>query len=371
MSDGATTSAPARACESAALARSGRVASLSTSPSRMTPQCPWEVNSSRQTSVITRRSGRASLSRRIVSCTAAASSQASLPVSSLCWGSPKRMTAGTPSGPQLPCLGDGGVRRQALDAGERRNRLAQILAVPHEERSDEAIGRQARLAHQGAGGRGAAQAPQTSRRGIRASSADYCPRGAVASRPSKAAAAGKRGSEVVQMLETRLRLERAARGRSEDDGRRLAQPLRGRFGAAREEPRRRRGGSGAERGERPLEDLPVEPGVGGDGDFAVHVETCHPGAAGDEALRGAGWPHPRRRAAGRGVHRGRPGDGRESPRRTRRRRSPDARRARGDWLPSRLRPRRPARRPAELARASRTPSSVNRRSTVVTLVNTT
>ena len=53
MSEGATTSAPARACETATRASSGSVASLSTSPSRMTPQWPWDVYSSRQTSVIT------------------------------------------------------------------------------------------------------------------------------------------------------------------------------------------------------------------------------------------------------------------------------------------------------------------------------
>ena len=97
MSEGATTSEPARACETAAFVSSGSVASLSTSPSRMTPQWPCDVYSSRQTSVITRSSGTSLLKRRTVSCTAPPSSQASLPVSSFFSGMPNRMTAGMPA----------------------------------------------------------------------------------------------------------------------------------------------------------------------------------------------------------------------------------------------------------------------------------
>ena len=57
IADGATMSAPACACESAVRARSGSVASLSTSPSLTTPQWPWLVYSQRQTSVMTRSVG--------------------------------------------------------------------------------------------------------------------------------------------------------------------------------------------------------------------------------------------------------------------------------------------------------------------------
>ena len=52
MSEGATMSAPASTWERAVLESTSRVLSLSTvSPSRM-PQCPWEVYSQRQTSVM-------------------------------------------------------------------------------------------------------------------------------------------------------------------------------------------------------------------------------------------------------------------------------------------------------------------------------
>src|SRR5579885_3481195 len=47
MSLGQTASAPASTCETAVRAISSRVASLSTSPSRTTPQCPWLVYSLR------------------------------------------------------------------------------------------------------------------------------------------------------------------------------------------------------------------------------------------------------------------------------------------------------------------------------------
>ena len=57
MSDGATMSAPARACESASRASSSSVASLSTSLPATTPQWPWSVYSHMQTSVITARPG--------------------------------------------------------------------------------------------------------------------------------------------------------------------------------------------------------------------------------------------------------------------------------------------------------------------------
>src|SRR5712691_9127700 len=54
MSDGATMSAPARACESACSARIFTVESFATSLFSTTPQWPWSVYSQRQTSVMTR-----------------------------------------------------------------------------------------------------------------------------------------------------------------------------------------------------------------------------------------------------------------------------------------------------------------------------
>jgi hypothetical protein len=75
MSLGATTSAPARACDTAARAISSTLGSLSTEPSlRSRPQWPWSVYSQRQTSVITTRSGWASLIARVASWTIPSSS---------------------------------------------------------------------------------------------------------------------------------------------------------------------------------------------------------------------------------------------------------------------------------------------------------
>ena len=83
MSDGATRSAPARACATASRASSGRVRSLSTvSPwpgppadgGRSTPQWPWSVYSHRHTSVITTSPGTRSLRPRIARGTTPSSS---------------------------------------------------------------------------------------------------------------------------------------------------------------------------------------------------------------------------------------------------------------------------------------------------------
>src|SRR5205823_196279 len=64
MSLGATMSIPARACVTATLPSRYTDASLSTSPSWITPQCPWSVYSHRHTSPITSRSGTARFTAR-------------------------------------------------------------------------------------------------------------------------------------------------------------------------------------------------------------------------------------------------------------------------------------------------------------------
>ena len=64
MSEGATMSAPAFACETALFARISSVASLSTSVPFRIPQWPWSVYSQKQTSVTTMRPGTASLIAR-------------------------------------------------------------------------------------------------------------------------------------------------------------------------------------------------------------------------------------------------------------------------------------------------------------------
>src|SRR6202046_3509379 len=97
MSDGATISAPARACDSAERVSSSSVASLSTSLPASAPQWPWSVYSHMQTSVITAIPGTRSLISRIARCTSPSSFHASLPLASLRSGIPNRMTAGTPA----------------------------------------------------------------------------------------------------------------------------------------------------------------------------------------------------------------------------------------------------------------------------------
>src|SRR6266853_222445 len=97
MSLGATMSAPASTCETAVRASSSRLWSLCTSPSTSTPQCPCDVYSQRQTSVMSTSSGKRGRSTRSARCTIPSSSQAPVACSSFSSGSPKRITAWTPS----------------------------------------------------------------------------------------------------------------------------------------------------------------------------------------------------------------------------------------------------------------------------------
>src|SRR5439155_16953994 len=101
MSDGATMSAPARACDTAVAASHLRVSSLSTypstSPSTIFPQWPWLVYSQLHTSVITRSCGVSCLMARRARCTLPSSAYAPEAASSLVSGSPNRMTPPMPS----------------------------------------------------------------------------------------------------------------------------------------------------------------------------------------------------------------------------------------------------------------------------------
>ena len=74
MSEGATMSAPAAACESAARTSCSTVASFTTSSSTRMPQCPCEVYSQRHTSVTTSRPGTSRLIARTAACTGASAS---------------------------------------------------------------------------------------------------------------------------------------------------------------------------------------------------------------------------------------------------------------------------------------------------------
>src|SRR5438876_1016477 len=97
MSLGATTSAPASTWLTAVRTSSSSDSSLSTSPSRTTPQWPCDVYSHRQTSVRSTSSGKRGRRSRSARWTMPSSSQAPEASSSFDSGMPKRMTARTPA----------------------------------------------------------------------------------------------------------------------------------------------------------------------------------------------------------------------------------------------------------------------------------
>ena len=102
MSDGATTSAPASACDSASSTSNATVGSFSTMPSVTMPQCPCDVYSQRHTSVTITVCGCAARIARTACCTGPCGSLALLPRSSLCAGSPNSSTDVTPSPAAAP-----------------------------------------------------------------------------------------------------------------------------------------------------------------------------------------------------------------------------------------------------------------------------
>ncbi len=97
MSDGATMSAPAAACDSAARASASTVASLTISSPSTMPQWPCEVYSQRHTSVTTSRPGTSFFSARAADWTGPSGSAAPDPAASFDAGSPKSSTPGMPS----------------------------------------------------------------------------------------------------------------------------------------------------------------------------------------------------------------------------------------------------------------------------------
>ena len=190
MSLGAIRSAPARAWETAVRASSSRVASLSTVPSeRTTPQWPWLVYSHRHRSVITSRSGWASLIARVASWTTPSSSQAPEPSSSLAAGSPNRSTAGIPSWAASPGL----LPRRGRSTGDR-SRASPRSAHGGRCRGPRTWGRSGQPGQ--AGSPGPARAAHARRAGGVAGSAERpsCPedtRGASARRERPAAQCGR------------------------------------------------------------------------------------------------------------------------------------------------------------------------------------
>src|SRR2546426_463745 len=146
MSLGATMSMPARACVTATLPSRYTDASLSTSPSCTTPQCPWSVYSHRQASPITSTSGAARFTARAACCTIPCSSYASEPVASLAAGRPKRMMPPSPSRrarrPGLPLVDLG--RRRDLHRAVLRGH-SPVQPAPRSPLPAPAVGRHRRL----------------------------------------------------------------------------------------------------------------------------------------------------------------------------------------------------------------------------------
>ena len=136
------------------------MASLSTEPSRITPQCPWLVYSQQQRSEISSRSGWRCRIRRSACWTMPFSAKFSDPTSSLLAGIPKSSTARIPrdrirSISSIQHL----VHREMIDAGHGADLALDPGAMHHEQRLNQ-IGRgQLVLAHQLAYGARPAAAP--------------------------------------------------------------------------------------------------------------------------------------------------------------------------------------------------------------------
>ena len=257
MSEGATTSAPARAWDSAAFASSGSVASLSTSSPRSTPQWPCDVYSSRQTSVMTATEGAERFRMRSGLLHGGAVVPGLAAGLVLALRNSEQDDGGDAQRRQALRLGQRLVGRQAVHARQRRDRLAQALAVTHEERRHELFGRESRLAHQAAQGRCAAQAAHArgrkGRHGVCSLLAGRT-RGKRLEPPR-----GRRKARLGRDLDARhaTGVQPAQSRHAEHDRGGRAQPLLRGGVQSLEEPLRRRRGRRAEGGERLFQDLPA------------------------------------------------------------------------------------------------------------------
>ena len=176
MSDGATKSAPAPACDSAACARSSTVASLSTSSPSTTPQCPWSVYSHRQTSVITTRSGSACLSARTVACTGRFGVSGERTECVLARRQAEQNHPGNAVGPRRLRFLDRLVHRELIHARHRADFTPHPFAVADEQRIDEAVGCQPRLPNEAADRLRPSEPPRPMRQGqLVSGSGRHCP----------------------------------------------------------------------------------------------------------------------------------------------------------------------------------------------------
>ena len=151
MSDGATTSAPAAACDSAARTSCSTVGSFAISSSTTIPQCPCDVYSHRHTSVTTSRPGTSRLIARRQSGPALRV-YAPEPTASFVSGRPNRRTPGIPFGFRRSGFPHRFVHRQLADAGHRSDFAPLSLTRTDEQRIDEHVGSQAGLANERSNG---------------------------------------------------------------------------------------------------------------------------------------------------------------------------------------------------------------------------
>src|SRR6058998_2452923 len=152
MSEGAITSAPARACASASAASSSRVGSLSTSPSFTTPQWPWSVYSQRQTSVTRTSPGAASRMAPSARGMMPPGSVAPLPHAEEDDGRHAQV-------PEAPAFLGRAIDRALRDARHRPDRLLDPTAGNDEERLHELRRVDVRLPYQAAERLSPAQPP--------------------------------------------------------------------------------------------------------------------------------------------------------------------------------------------------------------------
>ena len=183
MSEGATASAPARACESATRASSGSVASLSTWPSCRTPQAPCEVYWQRHTSVSTGSPGAWVRIARIARLHGAGVVPGGRPLLILAIGQPEQQHSAHPTGLGLGRQARGDVGRDVALAGERRDRPVDARAADDEERLNQVCGRDARLAHEAAQTLGTSQAAHANSGETHTGSVDAARRGLLRRRP--------------------------------------------------------------------------------------------------------------------------------------------------------------------------------------------
>ena len=164
MSDGATMSAPASAWLTAILASSSSVRSFTISPSCTTPQWPWSMYAHRQTSVTTTRSGASSLMARIGQLHDALGVVGAAGRRVLVRRDAEQQDGRNAELLDLAHLGQQVADRELLAAGHGGDRPLDVLAVRHEQRVDEVVGRERRLAHHAAQ-RGSAPQPPHAVRG--------------------------------------------------------------------------------------------------------------------------------------------------------------------------------------------------------------